>query len=58
MDWRLHQFDIVLPNREIDEEAYVEKPQGFKVYHKETLVCIWKKNLYGFKKTWCGSSHV
>jgi hypothetical protein len=41
---------IVLPNREIEEEAYVEKPQGFKVYQKETLVCRWKKNLYGFKK--------
>ena len=41
---------IVLLNRVIEEEAYVEKPQGFEVYQKETHVCIWKKTLYGFKQ--------
>jgi hypothetical protein len=50
--------NIVLLNRVIKEEAYVEKPQGFEVYQKETIVCIWKKTLYGFKKTWCRASHV
>jgi hypothetical protein len=30
---------IVLLNRVIEEEAYVEQPQGFEVYQKETLVC-------------------
>jgi hypothetical protein len=34
----------------IEQRAYVEKPQGFEVYQKETLVCRWKKILYGFKK--------
>jgi hypothetical protein len=29
---------IVLLNRVIEEEVYVEKPQGFEVYQKETLV--------------------
>jgi hypothetical protein len=37
-------------NRVIEQEAYVEKPQGFEVYQKETLVCRWKKILYGFKQ--------
>jgi hypothetical protein len=32
------------------KEAYVEKPQGFEVYQKETLVCRWKKILYEFKQ--------
>jgi hypothetical protein len=40
----------VLFNRVIEQEAYVEKCQGFEVYQKETLVCIWKKILYGFKQ--------
>jgi hypothetical protein len=39
-----------LLNKVIEEVAYVEKPQGFEVYQKETLVCRWKKTLYGFKK--------
>jgi hypothetical protein len=39
-----------LLNRVIEKEAYVEKPQGFEVYQKETLVCRWKKTLYGFKQ--------
>jgi hypothetical protein len=34
----------------IEQRAYVEQPQGFEVYQKETLVCRWKKILYGFKK--------
>jgi hypothetical protein len=34
----------------IEQRAYVEKPQGFEVYQKETLVCRWKKILYGFKQ--------
>jgi hypothetical protein len=44
----------VLLNRVIEEEAYVEQPQVFEVYQKETLVCRWKKTL----QTWCRASHV
>jgi hypothetical protein len=60
MDWILHQMNInnVLLNRVIEEEMYVEKPQGFEVYHKETLVCRWKNTLYGFKTTWCIAYHA
>jgi hypothetical protein len=44
MGWSLHQINvkIILLNRVI-EEVYVEQPQGFEVYQKETLVCRWKK---------------
>jgi hypothetical protein len=40
MGWSLHQMNVktVLLNRVIEEEVYVEKPQGFEVYQKETLV--------------------
>jgi hypothetical protein len=41
---------IDLLNRVIEEEAYVEQPQGFEVYHKETHECKWKKTSYGFKQ--------
>ena len=40
----------VLINKVIEEEAYVEQPQGFEVHQKETHVCRWKKTLYGFKQ--------
>jgi hypothetical protein len=33
--------NTILLNRVIEEEAYVEQPQGFEVYQKETLVCRW-----------------
>jgi hypothetical protein len=49
---------IVLLNRVIEEEEYVEQPQGFELYQKETLVCRWKKTLYGFKQTWHRASDV
>jgi hypothetical protein len=34
----------------IEQRAYEEQLQGFEVYQKETLVCRWKKILYGFKQ--------
>jgi hypothetical protein len=37
-------------SRVIEKEAYIEQPQGFEVYQKETLVCRWKNILYGFKQ--------
>jgi hypothetical protein len=40
----------ILFSRIIEKRAYVEQTQGFEVYQKETLVCRWKKILYGFKQ--------
>jgi hypothetical protein len=37
-------------SRIIEQRAYVEQPQGFEVYQKETLICKWRKVLYGFKQ--------
>jgi hypothetical protein len=60
MGWSLHQMNVktVLLNKVIEEEVYVEQPQGFEVYQKETLVYRWNKTMYGFKQTSCKASHV
>jgi hypothetical protein len=36
MGWSLHPLDVktILLNKVIEEEAYVEKPEGFEVYQK------------------------
>jgi hypothetical protein len=49
--WSLHQMDvkIALLNGVIEEEVYIEKPQGFEVHPRETHVCRLKKALYGTK---------
>jgi hypothetical protein len=48
MGWSLHQMDVktVLLNKLIEEEAYVEKPQVFEVYQKETHEYRWKNIVY------------
>ena len=37
-------------NGEIEEEVYVEQPNGFIVHGKESHVCKLKKAVYGLKK--------
>ena len=34
----------------IDEEVYIEQPQGFEVSDRETHVCLLRKTLYGLKQ--------
>ena len=44
-------------NGEIEEEVYVEQPDGFIVNGKESYVCRLKKALYGLKqapRAWYG----
>jgi hypothetical protein len=50
MGWRLHQMDVktTFLNGEIEEEVYIEQPDGF-VTHEESHVCRLKKALYGLK---------
>jgi hypothetical protein len=37
-------------NGAIEEEVYIEQPQGFKVHSRDTHVCRLKKALYGLKQ--------
>jgi hypothetical protein len=52
MRWRIHQMDvkIVFLNEIIEEEVYIEKPQGFEVHGRKSHVCRLKKDLYGLKQ--------
>jgi hypothetical protein len=41
----------------IEEEVYIEQPQGFEVEDRKTYVCNLKKDLYGLKqapRAWYG----
>jgi hypothetical protein len=52
MGWRIHQMDVktTFLNGVIEEEVYIEKPQGFEVHGRESHVCRLKKALYGLKQ--------
>jgi hypothetical protein len=52
MGWNLHQMDVKIAflNGAIEEEVYIEQPQGFEVHFRDTHVCILKKSLYGLKQ--------
>jgi hypothetical protein len=52
MGWKLHQMDVktAFLNGVIDEEVYIEQPQGFVIHGKESHVCRLKKALYGLKQ--------
>jgi hypothetical protein len=52
MGWRIYQMDVktTFLNWVIEEEVYIEKPQGFEVSEKGFHVCRLKKSLYGLKQ--------
>jgi hypothetical protein len=52
MGWRIHQMDVktAFLNGFIEEEVYIEQPQGFEVSDRETHVCLLRKALYGLKQ--------
>jgi hypothetical protein len=59
MKWKLHQMDVktTFLNSVIEEEVYIEQPQGFEVEDRKTHVCKLKKALYGLKqapRAWYG----
>jgi hypothetical protein len=59
MKWKLHQMDIKTSflNGVIEEEVYIEQPQGFEVEDMKTHVFKLKKALYGLKqapRAWYG----
>ena len=59
MKWKLHQMDVktTFLNGVIEEEVYIEQPQGFEVEYRKSHVCKLKKALYGLKqapRAWYG----
>jgi hypothetical protein len=59
MKWKLHQMDMknAFLNGVIEEEVYIEQPQGFEVEDRKTHVCKLKKAMYGLKqapRSWYG----
>jgi hypothetical protein len=52
MGWSLHEMDVkpTFLNGEIEEEVYIEQPQGFEVHSRDIHVCRLKKVLYGLKQ--------
>jgi hypothetical protein len=52
MGWKIHQMDVktAFLNGLIEEEVFIEQPQGFEVHGRDSHVCRLKKALYGLKK--------
>ena len=52
MKWKLHQMDVktTILNGVIEEEVYIEKPQGFEVEDRKSHVCRLNKALYILKQ--------
>ena len=48
----IHQMDVktTFLNGVIEEEVYIEQPQGFEVEDRHTHICKLKKALYGLKQ--------
>ena len=53
MEWEIHQMDfkVAFLNGVIEEEVYIEQPEGFEMHEQKTHVCRLKKALYGLKQT-------
>ena len=59
MKWKLYQMDVktAFLNGVIEEEVYIEQPQGFEVEDRKSHVCRLKKALYRLKqapRAWYG----
>jgi hypothetical protein len=57
-DFEVEQLDVktAFLHSELEEEIYMDQPEGFIVPGKEDLVCKLKRSLYGLKQSprrWC-----
>ena len=52
-DFLIHQMDVetAFLNGKLDEEIYMQQPEGYLKPRKEHLVCKLKKSLYGLKQS-------
>ena len=52
LDLKLHQMDVktAFLNGEIEEEIYMQQPQGFFVKGQECKVCKLKRSIYGLNQ--------
>jgi hypothetical protein len=52
MGWKIYQMDVktTFLNGLIEEEVYIEQPQGFEVHGRDSHVCRLKKALFGLKQ--------
>ena len=50
-NFKVYQMDIksTFMNGELEEEVYIEQPEGFPLTTKKDMVCKLKKDLYGLK---------
>ena len=55
MGWHIHQMDVktVFHNGIIEEEMYIEQPEGFEIFSSKSHVWRLKRALYGLKQAPC-----
>ena len=55
MGWHIHQMDMktMFLNGIIEEEVYIEEPEGFEIFSSDLHVCRIKRALYGLKQAPC-----
>ena len=52
MGWHIHQMDVktTFLNGIIEEDVYIEQPEGFEIFSSESHVCQLIRALYGWKQ--------
>ena len=52
LGWKLHQMDVktTFQNGKIEQEVFVEQPDGFVLHNKDTHICKLRKASYGLKQ--------